>query len=639
MAALDTIQQFLIEIDVDADLGELIAFENRLNSVDRALTKVSFAARTIALNLAGMTATMVGSEVVMGGVAAAGTAVTGIVSKMVTQTARQARATEVSVDRLQKLRFALQGHNVKAEKAVDVISSLVDTQQGAIEGTKSDVEAWQKLGLSIDQVRGRKPWELFEIVSDRVQDAKDQQKTLVAVQDIFGEGLGSNLMPMLQQGSSGFREMGRTMEDLGAILDQQTVEQFEKLHTQGFQLWTIIRGMARTFAKTLLPNLLAITESIEDWVKANEEIIKQELQEWARFTVNALREVKTTFNQIESAVSALGGVRNILNGLGDTIGILTTAMLTAFGTSFIATIKQASTTIGALTIEFVASAAAAEGFELSIDGLRGALIGLRTTMLSFLTGFPILIALFAALFLIFEDIWTFLEGGRSLTGVFVDFASSMGGVKGLVNDVLNQLDAWLELIESIVPSIETWNDVLVALAFTFATVFNVIVLFVRIAVKDFTILIKKVQLFIELLKLASALGRTLLSFSFLQFGDARKSGDEAVESVEKIAELTREAAKANVGQFQAVGQFVRDQQKIGQLFRRSNIQTKTTPNQSLPPSQRQSRTSGNNVTVNNEVSVEGVQDQQEMIQQMKRELDKFAKQTGREVKKNSSNQR
>lgn len=90
------------------------------------------------------------------------------------------------------------------------LNKLIINQQKAIDGTGEQRQAFADLGISVDQLKGESPEQIFERIADAVQHAKDRGQAYGDVVEIMGKSSGA-LVPMLEQGMEKIREEGDAM--------------------------------------------------------------------------------------------------------------------------------------------------------------------------------------------------------------------------------------------------------------------------------------------------------------------------------------------------------------------------------------------------------------------------------------------
>ena len=136
---------------------------------------------------------------------------------------RTALALSTSVETVQELNFAFARFDLQSDDVADALNTLADRAQDAIDGTKSMVEDFRLLGVSVDDLRGKRPTELFRLLAERVARVEDPTQRAAGVVRTFGDDLGRRLLPFLIQGADGLERLREEARRAGAVLDEETV--------------------------------------------------------------------------------------------------------------------------------------------------------------------------------------------------------------------------------------------------------------------------------------------------------------------------------------------------------------------------------------------------------------------------------
>lgn len=159
------------------------------------------------------------------GLLAGGALVRGIanVTRELEDVQRTARSLDESVETVQELNFVFRQFGLESKDVSDALNTVADRAQDAIDGAKGMQEDFGLLGISVDDLRGKKPGELFQLIAERVSQIEDPTRRNAAVVRLFGDDIGRKLLPMLLDGAEGMRNMRQEARDLGAVLGQDAV--------------------------------------------------------------------------------------------------------------------------------------------------------------------------------------------------------------------------------------------------------------------------------------------------------------------------------------------------------------------------------------------------------------------------------
>lgn len=212
----------------------------------------------------------------LGGVLAGGAAVTGLLA--ITRSAidtgdafyKMSQKTGVSVEELSKLNYAagLSGvTNEALQKSLTALSvSLVEAKDASSPAAKS----FEALGISVRDTDGRMKSStaiLYEL-ADRFAAMPDGvEKTNLAV-DLFGKKLGADMIPLLNTGSAGLKEMGDEAERLGIVMSTELAKKSEEFNDNLERLSKLSESAGIGIANALIPALNALLTEYLDAGKA-----------------------------------------------------------------------------------------------------------------------------------------------------------------------------------------------------------------------------------------------------------------------------------------------------------------------------------------------------------------------------------
>lgn len=179
---------------------------------------------------------------------------------------------------------------------------------------------FEKLGIKTRDANGaiRSNVEVLMDSADAFAAMEDgTAKTALAV-DLFGKS-GAELIPLLNEGSDGLREMNDMAERLGLTFDEKTVDAAGDFNDTLDFMAAASQGVARQVAAQLLPSLNAVTESMFEFITAGNGV------------QNAAAVIGTGFKLIYTAGVL---VTQAFNVLGKTAGMLAAQIASLFQLEF-----------------------------------------------------------------------------------------------------------------------------------------------------------------------------------------------------------------------------------------------------------------------------------------------------------------
>lgn len=302
--------------------------------------------------------------------------------------------TGASVKEIQKLGYMLQ---LSGGNAADAERILFDLNQQLTNATGSGyyfTEGLRKLGIATKDTAGRNRNMtdiLPEVAAAMGRATTEVQRTQIAMR-VFGAQGVEALRPLLKKGAIGVKELATEFEDLNLGLSQESVEANSKLSKEFQRL-----GLAtKTVTGTLLAGLAPILRTVTKWIVT----LLAKVSEWTK---------KTTL-------------------LASGLVLLKVAMLA------------------------LAAAQARQMLPGVLQAIR-AFMALRTAVFGASVPLWLVVAVIAALYLVFDDLYALMTGGDSLIGSLLDKFGGVGS-KAVMVKTLN--DAWTNLKA-------TWDGILPSL--------------------------------------------------------------------------------------------------------------------------------------------------------------------------------
>ena len=214
------------------------------------------------------------------GMVAVGTAIVGVATKSVLsfaamgdEIAKMAKRTGFTTEALSELRYAaeLSGTSLAGvEKASRTLSGAI---LDAGFGLETYVRAFDKIGLSYEDLKELSPEDQFVTVLEALAGVTDESERAALAADLFGRA-GTQLLPMLSDGSEGLKEMREGAHDLGLVFDKEASVAAEKLTDAMTNVKGSITGAGLAIAEALIPILTPLLDKVTDIVKQIAEFAK-----------------------------------------------------------------------------------------------------------------------------------------------------------------------------------------------------------------------------------------------------------------------------------------------------------------------------------------------------------------------------
>ena len=213
--------------------------------------------------------------------AATGAAVTGLTNctieagKFADEVNTLSTNTGLSTEQIQKFQFAAELLDVPLETVTGSMSKLLKTMDKAKDGGGA-AEEFEKLGVSVTDSSGKLRdnedvfWDTIEALG-KIQDESERDATAMS---IFGKS-AQDLNGIIEAGKDKFDELGKTAEDMGYVMGDDTLGKFQDFDDQMQLLSKSAESAKNALGLVLLPVLGSLatdgTNALSEFSKGIQE--------------------------------------------------------------------------------------------------------------------------------------------------------------------------------------------------------------------------------------------------------------------------------------------------------------------------------------------------------------------------------
>lgn len=266
--------------------------EDAKNKIEEITKKGKNSSKTLAESL-GDTAKTVGKigTAVVGGATAV---VTGL-GAMATSVADSfgaiddgAKKVGTSAEEYQKWSYASKLAGMEVSKLESLMVKQQKSFTDAKDGSKAMSEAYQRLGLDINNIGSS--GDAFNEVIAKLADMEDETLRNALANDIFGKSY-ADLAPLLAEGSEGINAWKQEAEDLGAVMSGEMVEAGASFGDSIDRIKTGLGGVFNALVASLFPILQQVLQLVID----NMPIIQSMIDTLAPVLVGLLNSILPVF--------------------------------------------------------------------------------------------------------------------------------------------------------------------------------------------------------------------------------------------------------------------------------------------------------------------------------------------------------
>lgn len=173
-----------------------------------------------------------------------------------------------SVEQLSKLQYAASLGDASAEDLDTALRTLAKNMADTAIGTGRAIKAFEALGLTQDIQAGKfkTAGELFVVLADRLSQYADGANKSAIAQKLLGDS-GAKLIPTLNAGAAGIREMGDELERMGGVITGDLARQSEQFNDNITRLAAGFNALKVELAGPLIGYLADLTEEMREAIR------------------------------------------------------------------------------------------------------------------------------------------------------------------------------------------------------------------------------------------------------------------------------------------------------------------------------------------------------------------------------------
>lgn len=289
------------------DLVAKISLDSQEYEKDVGSAKSSFSSLGSSIASGAKTIAKVG----VGAFVALGGAIAGATGSLISN----AKETAEYADNIDKMSQKM-GFTTDAFQEWDFImqhnGSSIEAVKGSIlkldKALESDTDAWERLGLSQEELLNMSSEEKFEATVKALQGVTDETEKAQLAQEVFGKSY-QEMMPLLNQSAEATEEMKQQVHELGGVMSEEAVKAGAQFQDSLQNMQTALTGAKNNLMAEFLPSLSTAMDGLSKLFSGDDSgigQIKQGIEEFASKLSEKLPKVLETVGSIaESLISAL----------------------------------------------------------------------------------------------------------------------------------------------------------------------------------------------------------------------------------------------------------------------------------------------------------------------------------------------
>jgi hypothetical protein len=221
--------------------------------------------------------------------------------------AKLSARTGVAVEDLSRLQYAAGLSGVSNQTLTASIERLSRGMADAANGTGEAGKAFEAMGVSVKNQDGslRSQRDVLQDVAERFSGYADGAEKSALAQQIFGRS-GAQLIPLLNSGAKGLKDMADESDRLGNTISTSTAKAAEEFNDNITRLTTAMGGLARTIAGPVVEAMAKFTTSMLDAWKQGDTMFGMLERGFKRLTqANTIEGARKKVNELEEAMHSM----------------------------------------------------------------------------------------------------------------------------------------------------------------------------------------------------------------------------------------------------------------------------------------------------------------------------------------------
>ena len=171
----------------------------------------------------------------------------------------------ISTDMVQKLKFAAEQSGSSVESMLGGFKKMNLAMQDALGGNEEKQDAFQRMGVSMDDLKSKSPEEVFRMIARAAKDMPHTPQLFADIKDVLGKS-GDELLPAFK---AGLDAAIATAEKLGLVMNKITIAALDNVGDQ----FAVVKLRAMSTFAPVIAFVSEIAFSFFDYIEAVSDIL------------------------------------------------------------------------------------------------------------------------------------------------------------------------------------------------------------------------------------------------------------------------------------------------------------------------------------------------------------------------------
>lgn len=231
---------------------------------------------------------------------------------------KAAQSIGIPVEELSRLKHAADLSGVSLEELSKSVGILSKNMVAAADGTGPAADAFRALGISVKNADGslKSGIQAMEEIADRFGKMQDGAGKTALAMATMGRA-GASMIPLLNQGATGLREMMAEADKLGIVIDGKTAQAAEAFNDNLTRLGKVKDGIILKITAGMLPAMQQLSEAMVKTARDGElmKTISDGLSTAIKFAAEIGLTAVVVFQRLAAEINNLVTVAQLLSQL------------------------------------------------------------------------------------------------------------------------------------------------------------------------------------------------------------------------------------------------------------------------------------------------------------------------------------
>lgn len=191
------------------------------------------------------------------------------------------KRTGISAEELTRWGYVAEQNGSSLDQMALALKNLYTRMDEASRGGEQYKEVFDRLGISIRNMDGslKSGSQIIPEIADKISALGSEIEQSALLAELFGQRVGPDLLPMLQMGSDGIKELADEADRIGRTMSGETAKSLGDFNDSITALKASVGGLAAQFSQALVPALQPLVQWVtnliskfNEWRERNEAL-------------------------------------------------------------------------------------------------------------------------------------------------------------------------------------------------------------------------------------------------------------------------------------------------------------------------------------------------------------------------------